>query len=290
MYCPTASSTNPQKRPQRRRSAKHRHQQRELATKTLANRFVAFNNKMPSKFTPKLFTQSTSPTPEWTPLKASKHSQNTVNPIRRVTDCMSVAPNPEKEPIRLNLGDPTVTGCLPPSKETMAAIRDALDSHKFDGYGPATGIPAAREAIVKVDTFLPVFWPFSLYFQHFSRPEAPFTADDVVLASGCSHALEMAIVAIADPGHNILVPQPGFPLYTTLCTPNGIETRQYRLRMEEDGLVDLAHLEAQIDGKTRAIIVNNPSNPTGVVFPKEHLEQILRLAQKHKVKKPFKLS
>nr|CAD2200888.1 unnamed protein product [Meloidogyne enterolobii] len=92
----------------------------------------------------------------------------------------------------------------------------------------------------------------------------------------------MAIVAIADPGQNILVPRPGFPLYSTLCQPNGIESRQYRLEMDDKGLIDLAHLESLIDSQTRAIIVNNPSNPTGVVLPKEHLEQILELAQKYK--------
>uniref|UniRef100_A0A1I8B7A6 Tyrosine aminotransferase n=1 Tax=Meloidogyne hapla TaxID=6305 RepID=A0A1I8B7A6_MELHA len=186
---------------------------------------------------------------EWKPMTASKHAKTTVNPIRRVTDCMSVAANPEKEPIRLNLGDPTLTGCLPPSEATINAIKNALDSHKFDGYGPAVGTLSARAAIV----------------EHFSTPEAPFTADDVVLASGCSHALEMAIVAIADPGQNILVPRPGFPLYSTLCQPNGIESRQYKLEMDDKGLIDLVHLESLIDSQTRAIIINNPSNPTGVV-------------------------
>lgn len=103
------------------------------------------------------------------------------------------------------------------------------------------------------------------------------------MASGCSHALEMAIVAIADPGQNILVPIPGFPLYATLCKPNEIEPRQYKLNMNDGGLIDLKNLEEMIDCKTRAIIVNNPSNPTGVVFPKEHLEAILKIAYKHKV-------
>nr|CAD2203444.1 unnamed protein product [Meloidogyne enterolobii] len=92
----------------------------------------------------------------------------------------------------------------------------------------------------------------------------------------------MAIVAIADPGQDILVPKPGFPLYSTLCQPNGIESRQYRLEMDDKGLIDLVHLESLFDSQT-SIIVNNPSNPTGVVFPKEHLEQILELAQKYKV-------
>lgn len=130
------------------------------------------------------------------------------------------------------------------------------------------GAQAAREAVAR----------------HFSLPEAPIAADDVILSSGCSHALEMAIVAVADPGDNILIPRPGFPLYSTLCTPNGIDTRQYRLKMDEDGLIDLEHLESLIDANTRAIIVNNPCNPTGVVFPKSHLESILSLAFRYKVR------
>uniref|UniRef100_A0A914L3S4 Aminotransferase class I/classII domain-containing protein n=1 Tax=Meloidogyne incognita TaxID=6306 RepID=A0A914L3S4_MELIC len=121
------------------------------------------------------------------------------------------------------------------SEAAINAIKNALDSHKFDGYGPAVGTLSARAAIV----------------EKFSTSEAPFTADDVVLASGCSHALEMAIVAIADPGQNILVPRPGFPLYSTLCQPNGIESRQYRLEMDDKGLIDLAHLESLIDSQTR---------------------------------------
>jgi tyrosine aminotransferase len=147
--------------------------------------------------------------------------------------------------------------------------------------GPSVGMLNAREAVAS----------------HFSTPTMRINADDVILASGASHALDLAVTALADPGENILVPAPGFPLYTTLCKPNGIETRQYNLKMNDGGLVsnhlkelsitllqiDLEHLEAQIDPETRAIIVNNPSNPTGVVFPREHLEAILRLANKHKL-------
>uniref|UniRef100_A0A915NVN4 TAFII28-like protein domain-containing protein n=1 Tax=Meloidogyne floridensis TaxID=298350 RepID=A0A915NVN4_9BILA len=59
---------------------------------------------------------------------------------------------------------------------------------------------------------------------------------------------------------------PGFPLYARLCRPNGIESRQYRLEMDDKGLIDLAHLESLIDSQIRAIIVNNPLNPTGVTF------------------------
>ena len=197
----------------------------------------------------------------------SQHAKNTINPIRKIADSMSVACNPGKEPIRLNLGDPTVVGNLPPSAATLAAVEEALHSRRADGYGPSVGTLEARTAVA----------------QHFGSVEHPIAVDDIVLTSGASHALDLAITAIADPGDNILVPAPGFPLYQTLCRPNGIEAREYGLRMNDGGLVDLHALEAAIDARTRAIIINNPGNPTGVVFPRAHLEAILEIASRNKV-------
>lgn len=74
---------------------------------------------------------------QWSPMKVSKHAQNTVNPIRKICDAMAVPPNPNKERICLNLGDPTITGNLLPSEATVQALHDVIDGHKFDGYGPA---------------------------------------------------------------------------------------------------------------------------------------------------------
>lgn len=207
------------------------------------------------------------PIEAWTKLKASKHARNTINPIRKIADAMAVAPNPDKYPIKLNLGDPTIMGNLPPSQASIDAVREALESHTADGYGPSVGSMSARQAIAST----------------FSTPTAPISPDDVILASGCSHALQMTLEAIADNGENVLVPYPGFPLYTTLCTPHGIQTIGYQLRMNDDGLIDLDDLESKINQKTRAIIINNPSNPTGIVFPKKHLEDILKLAEKYRL-------
>ncbi|VDM79587.1 unnamed protein product [Strongylus vulgaris] len=170
-----------------------------------------------------------------------------------------VTPNPNKSLIKLHLGDPTLTGALPPSKVAVDALVEATTSHMFDGYGPAVGALAAREAVAI----------------KYSHPEAPINADDVILASGCSHALQMAIEGLANPGDNILIPQPGFPLYSTLCRPHGIEDRAYKVDMANGGQIDLEYLETLIDDRTQALIVNNPGNPTGVVFSKEHLQEIL---------------
>ena len=93
----------------------------------------------------------------------------------------------------------------------------------------------------------------------------------------------MTISAIANPGDNILVPRPGFPLYKTLANGLGIKTKEYDLLPLKGWECDLAHMEAMIDDKTKAILVNNPSNPCGSVFSSEHLLQILALADQYKV-------
>jgi tyrosine aminotransferase len=93
----------------------------------------------------------------------------------------------------------------------------------------------------------------------------------------------MAISAMANPGDNILVPRPGFPLYKTLANGLGITTKEYDLLPLKGWECDLDHMRAMIDENTKAILVNNPSNPCGSVFSEEHLRKILALADEFKV-------
>ncbi|RUS31219.1 tyrosine aminotransferase [Jimgerdemannia flammicorona] len=109
----------------------------------------------------------------------------------------------------------------------------------------------------------------------YTIPTAPLTANDVIIGSGASDALNICITGLCDSGTNILLPRPGFPLYETLATSKGIEVRYYNL------LVDLGHLESLVDDKTSCILVNNPSNPCGSVYTRPHLEQILALCARH---------
>ena len=136
---------------------------------------------------------------EWR-VKASIVAKNTFNPIRNILETMSITPNPDKKMISLSIGDPTVFGNLLPAKEVVDAVHQALDSQKCNGYGPSTGSVEARAAVAK----------------HISVPGGEVTEEDVILCSGCSCALDIAISTLADDGQNILVPRPGFPLYTTL--------------------------------------------------------------------------
>ena len=106
---------------------------------------------------------------------------------------------------------------------------------------------------------------------------------DVIIASGCSGALEIAIKGLLSEGDNIILPKPGFSLYQTLAQAYGVECRFYDLLPDRSWEADLADMEKQIDGRTRAILVNNPSNPCGSVYSKEHLQAILAVAEKHRV-------
>ena len=98
------------------------------------------------------------------------------------------------------------------------------------------------------------------------------------MTHGASQALSLALGAVANPGANVLLPKPGFPLYQTLCEYYGLEVRHYELRPERGWEADLRHVAALADARTAAIVVCNPSNPTGAVFSADHLRAMLAVA------------
>ncbi|KAK7151909.1 hypothetical protein R3I94_008293 [Phoxinus phoxinus] len=202
--------------------------------------------------------------PRWS-VRPSEMSKRTLNPIRAIVDGMKLTPNPEKPMIALSIGDPTVFGNLPTDDTVLQAMKKAIDSHKFNGYAPSVGYQKSRDAVANF----------------YSCPEAPLEGKDVILASGCSQAIELAISVLCNPGDNILIPCPGFSLYKTLAVSMGIQVKQYNLLPEKSWKIDLQHLESLIDDKTACMIVNNPSNPCGSVFSKEHQQKILSVASRN---------
>ncbi|XP_026143056.1 tyrosine aminotransferase-like [Carassius auratus] len=198
-------------------------------------------------------------------VRPSEMSKKTLNPIRAIVDGMKLTPNPEKPMIALSIGDPTVFGNLPTDDTVLQAVKEAIDSHKYNGYAPSVGYQKSREAVANF----------------YSCPEAPLEGKDVILTSGCSQAIELAISVLCNPGDNILVPRPGFSLYKTLAVSMGIQVKHYNLLPEKSWEIDLQHLESLIDDKTACLIVNNPSNPCGSVFSKEHQHKILSVASRN---------
>ncbi|XP_067091201.1 tyrosine aminotransferase [Osmerus mordax] len=200
-------------------------------------------------------------------VRPSEMSLNTVNPIRAIVDGMKLTPNPDKAMIALSIGDPTVFGNLPTDDSVLQAMKDAIDSHTFNGYAPSVGYQRSREAVANF----------------YSCSQAPLEAKDVILTSGCSQAIDLAISVLCNPGDNILVPCPGFSLYKTLAVSLGIQVKLYNLLPEKSWEIDLQHFESLVDDRTACVIVNNPSNPCGSVYSKEHLQGILSVASRHRI-------
>ena len=162
-------------------------------------------------------------------------------------------------------GDPTVFGNFHSPDILKDAIESNLRTEKYNGYCPSHGRPEARQAIA----------------EFYQTKTSPLTADDVIIASGGSGALEIAIKALMSPGDNILLPQPGFALYQTIAEHYSSSCKFYNLTPESGWEADLTHMESLIDERTRCILVNNPSNPCGSVFSKSHLQGILAIAEKY---------
>lgn len=137
------------------------------------------------------------------------------------------------------------------------------------GYVNACGTSEARHAIAK----------------YHSYPEHAILAENVIVANGCSGALEIALTALLDPRSTLLVPQPGFPLYQVIAESHGAKVAHYRLDPEDEWKIDMDHLHelARTHSDIRAIVVNNPSNPTGCVFSECCLVKIVEFASKHRI-------
>ena len=198
--------------------------------------------------------------------KPSDLSLRIHNPIRAVVDSMNpAAANPKLELVPLSLGDPTVFGNFKSSDVMTRALLSHVRKGLSNGYVHSAGTADARDAVAT---------------RHRTK-STPYRKEDAVIASGCSGALDLALSVLLDPGRNVLVPRPGFPLYETIAKARGAEARHYRLDPDREWCADLDHLESLIDEDTRVLVMNNPSNPCGSVFPEAHVRDILAIARRH---------
>lgn len=164
----------------------------------------------------------------------------------------------------MQAGDPTAFGNFKPHAEWIKALSDAAHEDTFS-YDPSPGRLEARQAVAN-------------YSQHLGKVDA----DDVILTSGCSMAIEICILALVNPGENILIPRPAWN-YSTWTAGHKIELRSYDLDPHSGWNVDLKHMESLINEKTRAILINQPGNPCSNVFSKEHILEIISVAERHKL-------
>lgn len=162
----------------------------------------------------------------------------------------------------LNIGDPIPFGFKTPDHLVEALARATRDGH--NEYTPSAGIEPAREAVAA----------------EYTSRGMPISADRVVLTAGTSEGIELALTALADAGDEVLIPNPTYPLYTAVVAKIGARPVFYRTDPERGWQPDLDHLRSLITPATRAIVVIDPNNPTGAVYPESTRRSILDLADR----------
>ncbi|GHJ88241.1 hypothetical protein NliqN6_4643 [Naganishia liquefaciens] len=207
-------------------------------------------------------------TKEWS-IKASPVVGRSKNKIRSVIAGLDLSQTKSDKPlINLGLGDPTVFGLHDPPKVAIEAMQDALIGGNANGYVPGTGLKEACQAVADY---------------HKRWDGVDYAAEDVTLTHGTSHALDMCFSVMASPEHNVLIPRPGFPAYGTLLGNVGCEVREYEVLADREWECDLEAMEQQIDENTAFILITNPSNPCGNNMTPQHLQDIVNIAERHRV-------
>ena len=161
----------------------------------------------------------------------------------------------------LNIGDPVQFGFRTPAHLVEAVDRAMRDGH--NGYVPSAGIEPARLAVAA----------------EYTSRGMPVTPDRVVITQGTSEGIELALSVLADPGDEVLVPTPTYPLYTAVLAKIGAKAVYYRTDPERDWQPDLDDIRSKISGRTRALVVIDPNNPTGAVYPESTRRALLALAE-----------
>jgi alanine-synthesizing transaminase len=165
--------------------------------------------------------------------------------------------------LKLNIGNLAVFGLDPPDEIVQDMIRNLASAA---GYTDSKGLFAPRKSIV-----------------HYTQQKqiAGVTVDDVYLGNGASELISMSLNALLDDGDEVLVPAPDYPLWTASVSLSGGRPVHYLCDEQSDWLPDLDDIRRKITPRTRAIVVINPNNPTGALYPVELLTEIVELARQH---------
>ncbi len=105
------------------------------------------------------------------------------------------------------------------------------------------------------------------------------TAEEVFIGNGVSELIDLSLRALLNPGDEVLIPSPDYPLWSAAVALNGGVVRHYPCPPEKSFAPDIAALEAMVTPRTRALVIINPNNPTGAVYDRELLEQMVALAE-----------
>jgi len=162
--------------------------------------------------------------------------------------------------LHLNIGNPGAFGLRTPETMRRAVVRNLKYS---EAYGPQTGIFPAREAV-------------AMQFQ--SRGLTDTRYDQVMIGNGVSELVDLVLRSLLEPGEEVLIPAPDYPLWTAAVVLNGGQPRHYPCPADKGFLPDVDAIRAMINEKTRALVVINPNNPSGAVYPEPVLRELAQIA------------
>jgi alanine-synthesizing transaminase len=167
------------------------------------------------------------------------------------------------EIISLNIGNPGLFGFRTPETMRLAMIENLGQA---EPYCHQKGIFPAREAVVMLQQ---------------NRGIGGVTAEEVFIGNGVSELIDLSLRALLNPGDEVLVPSPDYPLWSAAVALNGGIAKHYRCREDNGFVPDIDHMESLINSRTKAVVVINPNNPSGAVYDQETLQKIVELAEKH---------
>jgi alanine-synthesizing transaminase len=167
--------------------------------------------------------------------------------------------------IKLNIGNLAVFGLEPPDEIVQDMIRNMPHSA---GYTDSKGLFAPRKSVV-----------------HYTQEKGVkgVTVDDVYLGNGASELIAMSMNALLDDGDEVLIPSPDYPLYTAVVALSGGKPVHYVCDEQSEWMPDIADIRKKITPRTKAIVVINPNNPTGALYPDAVLREIVQVAREHQL-------
>jgi len=167
--------------------------------------------------------------------------------------------------LKLNIGNPAPFGFEAPEDILKDVIKQLPSAQ---GYSDAQGIYSARVAVMQ-------------YYQQ--KGISNIAINDVYLGNGVSEMITMSMQALLDSGDEVLIPSPDYPLWTAAVNLSSGNAVHYRCDEQADWFPDIADITNKITPRTKAIVLINPNNPTGAVYSKELLQQIVEIARKHQI-------
>ncbi len=191
-----------------------------------------------------------------TPIAPAERTKNIKYAVRDVLALADEAKARGLDLLHLNIGDPNIYGFSPPAAVAEAAIRAIHDN--LNGYAPSDGTTAALSAI-----------------REDAEARGTKAIQHIAITSGCSEAIEIALSALVNAGDRVLVPAPGYPLYTAILAKLDAVAVPYHLDESNDWQPDVDEITSLLSTPAKALVLINPNNPTGSVTPREVLEHIV---------------